>query len=391
MKKIFNWSLLVFVFSIPLSQYLNVRILVLLLIFSLFLGYSKEILLRVARQNWDLLFYISVLVAGIFYSEDQTQALKVLETSFSVLALPFVFGVSLKGEDSSNKYIFAFSLAVLMTSAILIITATIQYIETSNEDLFLYYQLTELVGLQPTYLAYYVIFVTTSMTFAAYYNTIKIPIALFTIILFFLFVILLLTGGKTAFIGMILSLSFFALKFLLDIRSLKKIYVVSSVSLILAAFMYISTSEYFHEILSKRTDYWERSILWKSAIEANPNALLGVGTGDYKDVLNKYYETRGMKQYANGSFNSHNQFIQLYFSNGILGLVALIVIIGRPLYLAFKVQNSLGILIIFPFIIYGMTEVFLGRYQGVVFFILCHQIVISQYYSTRPEFILNRV
>jgi hypothetical protein len=43
----------------------------------------------------------------------------------------------------------------------------------------------------------------------------------------------------------------------------------------------------------------------------------------------------------------------------------------------------------FPFVIYGMTEVFLGRYQGVVFFVLCHQIVVGQYYLSKQNLALD--
>jgi len=137
------------------------------------------------------------------------------------------------------------------------------------------------------------------------------------------------------------------------------------------------------------TDFWERFTLWDAALMANPNPIFGVGTGDYKVVLNQYYKSQGMALFAEENYNSHNQFIQIYFSNGIFGLLAFCIIICRPLYLSFRVQNPLGILIIFPFIIYGITEVFLGRLQGVVFFIFCHQLVVNQYYLTRPKLILN--
>ena len=59
--------------------------------------------------------------------------------------------------------------------------------------------------------------------------------------------------------------------------------------------------------------------------------------------------------------------------------------VGRPLYLAVKNKNILAILCMFPFLIYGMTEVFLGRYQGVVFFALLHQVFIMEMNLDRPR------
>jgi O-antigen ligase len=133
-------------------------------------------------------------------------------------------------------------------------------------------------------------------------------------------------------------------------------------------------------------DSWDRFILWRSAIQANSDYLTGVGTGDYKIVLNEFFREHNQEMFARESFNSHNQFIQIFFSNGFFGLAALTLMLLRPLYLAFKHNDQMGILILFPFLIYGMTEVFLGRYQGVVFYALLHQIFISFYLSSKQSF-----
>ncbi|MBK7649495.1 MAG: O-antigen ligase family protein [Flammeovirgaceae bacterium] len=124
-------------------------------------------------------------------------------------------------------------------------------------------------------------------------------------------------------------------------------------------------------------DSWDRFDLWDAAINASTNPFWGEGTGDYKLVLNQYYTTHQMSHFANESLNSHNQFIQIYFSNGIIGLLAIVILLGSPIYRSFKMGNPLGILIFFPFLIYGMTEVFMGRYQGVVFFAFLSQVFFS--------------
>jgi len=144
--------------------------------------------------------------------------------------------------------------------------------------------------------------------------------------------------------------------------------------------LFFQTSAEFRS-LSNQNDYWERMALWKSAIAANTNSLFGVGTGDYNLVLNEYYRGHEMNHFAEENFNSHNQFIQMYFSNGLVGLFSLLLVLGRPLYVSVKQRNLLGILLYFPFLMYGVTEVFLGRYQGVVFLALVHQILVSQ----RPD------
>jgi O-antigen ligase len=119
--------------------------------------------------------------------------------------------------------------------------------------------------------------------------------------------------------------------------------------------------------------------LWESALRANENSWLGVGTGDYEKVLNEYYQKNNMGHFAKSNLNAHNQYIQLLFSNGIFGLIAFLIMLLRPLYFSVKHQDLFGVLIFFPFILYGITEVFLGRYQGVIFFALVHQSLVCYY------------
>lgn len=388
MKRVIIWISLLFIFTIPLSQYLSVRLLLLLVLLSVFV-FKAKIFPHVFRQSWDLLLYLIVLVIGLIYSEDKMQGLRVLETSFSLAAIGFVFYGLLSGSKNIAKYsLDFFSVGVLIACLVIAVNSLINYLKVDSIDVFQYYELTYILGLQPTYIAGYVILSITYLIFVLYYNS-KISKLLLTISALFLFAVLLLSGGKTTFISLMLIFSFFFLKYLLDYRSPRKTYAIILVSLMMVAFLLISSSEYFNNISADKTDSWERSVLWRSAIKANPSPLFGVGTGDYKLVLNQYYTSQGLAQFAIDNYNSHNQFIQLYFSNGIFGLIVFLTIIGRPLYLSFKSQNPLGILIMFPFVMYGMTEVFLSRYQGVVFFALCHQIIISQYYSSKYDFVLK--
>ena len=203
---------------------------------------------------------------------------------------------------------------------------------------------------------------------------------------------LILTGGQTTFISMLLIFSFFIIKYILGEKSPNQatvffLIVTLTVFMFSTIVVFQNNDEFLQ--LSNQNDYWERMTLWESALKANDNPLFGVGTGDYILVLNEYYRSHDLVKYANDNVNSHNQFIQIYFSNGLIGLFSLFILLARPLYLSVKTQNPLGILIFFPFIIYGITEVFLGRYQGVVFFSFLHQAFISYCYYSSPQYSLK--
>jgi O-antigen ligase len=390
MKKVFYWSILIFTFSIPISSFISTKLLVVVLVLSLIVAVpTKASISGSLRKSWDIILYLLVLVMGLINSIDLETGFRVLETSFSLLALLIILNRIDVYERIVHKIFLSFMVGVLTACIICLVAALIKYNETGSGQVFFYYQLTEVIRSHPTYLAYYLIASITYLIYFTYYDIEKARKAVWIPVSIFFFLMLMLTGGRTSYISLLMVFSFFILKFILEEGTKEKKTVFLLVVILLVSLLGISSINYFRKEFSGQNDYWERISLWKSAIDANPNILIGVGTGDYKTVLNAYYQSHQLAKFAIDSVNSHNQFIQIYFSNGLLGLVSLLILMGRPLYLSTRIQNTLGILLMFPFLTYGITEVFLGRYQGVVFFALIHQLIIHQQYTTKPSISLN--
>ena len=368
------WSFYLFVFSIPISSYFSVRLLVLTLIFSLFVrGFQLNNLLRA----WDVLLYLLVLMVGLFYSKDLLTGLRVIETNFSIIGIPLVFTHFKRSDEKLRSRIFyAFSFGLITASLICFCYGVFRYLNVADIKFLFFDYFTEPIKSHPTYFAYYLIFSISVELYFLYYHLENTYRLYRYLTILFLFFILILTGGQTAFISLLFIFSFFILKsFTEEVNSEKRV-VTGLIVLMLSCMFLISIVEKGDRAFALN-DSWERAVLWESAVSAMSNPLFGVGTGDYKIALNDYYITHNLTQFASESYNSHNQFIQILFSNGVLGILAFSFILGRPLYMAMKSRNILAILCMFPFLIYGMTEVFLGRYQGVVFFALLHQIFIT--------------
>ncbi len=328
--------------------------------------------------------YLSVLLIGLTYSDELPFGMRVMETNFSFFALPIVFD---KIKDFNkvrlHQIFYVFVVGLLTASLICLVNACMQF--EGDIHRFFFYQLVGTLDFQPTYFAYYLIAALSFGLYTLYFDKGFFSTPWSMAIISFLFLILMLTGGLTTFMSILLILSFFSLKYVLDKTNKIKVAIFSLVGIMLAtmfvfSFIYKALDSDLHKI----TDHWERSVLWESAIKASPNYVLGVGTGDYKKVLNQFYRDHDLLTYADLSFNAHNQFIQVFFSNGLLGLACLVLLLGRPFYMSIKRQYLLGALIFFPFFIYGMTEVFLGRFQGVVFFALLHQSFIVFYEKSSP-------
>jgi O-antigen ligase len=376
------YMLLTIVFLIPISSFLSVRLTVAAFIICMFpFSHADEKRSFSLRDSWDLIFYFSILFLGLVYSQDIRAGLKDLETNFSFVALIFIFfRIQPLNEKKLNQIFYLFTLGLSVASVICIINALIKYIKASHTSVFFFYELTDIINSHPTYFAYFLIF---GITISLYSLNDSRPLfhSLLSIVLIvFFFFVLLLTGGQSAFVSLLFVFSFFVLKFLIDEKT-KERKIVFALACLMIISMFFTSRAINDDRDFILTDSWERFILWESALKATPNLLFGVGTGDYKEVLNQYYQTHGLPRFAKDSYNSHNQFIQILFTNGILGLTAILILIARPIYLSIRCNDALGILVFFPFLIYGMTEVFLGRYQGVVFFALFHQ-VFTSYYST---------
>lgn len=387
--KIFWQLLLAFAFLIPVSQFLSVRILFVVFLFSFFIKKDRLGLVQIIRNSWDIILYFLVLIFGLIYSNDLETGVKVLETSFSLFALPLIFRRVIPfNKKSFHALIFSFSIGLILTCLICLTNAAIRFYYGGSASVFFFDELTLLLNIQPTYLAYYLCFAITMGLYVFYYKESRVPEPYLIGILIFLFVVLMLSGGRTAYLSMLFVFSFFILKYLFeDERPQTKKIAFALVLIFLVSMLLINHYNFnaTSEKASASGDYWERMALWKSAVEANPDILFGVGTGDYKNVMNGYYNSHNLAQFAQDSFNAHNQFLQLFFSNGLIGLFSIILLIGRPLYICVRHQNVLGILVFFSFLIYGMTEVFLGRYQGVVFFALLHQIFITEISLETPR------
>ena len=84
-----------------------------------------------------------------------------------------------------------------------------------------------------------------------------------------------------------------------------------------------------------------RLIMWNTSwniIKENP--ILGVGTGDVKDVLIQRNTEYGNTDVATKKLNSHNQFLNSWVQIGILGFLAIVLMFSTLFYQAYKRKNT---------------------------------------------------
>ncbi len=388
---VFFRSFLLFVFLIPLSQYMSSAALVLLLVASFVLPGRLAMVAEVGKRSWDSLLFLAVLILGLSYTQDKSSGWATIETSLSLVAIPLVMSrTGNLGPRQLQQVFLAFTGGLFLAVAICLVNATYRFSHGEGTSVFFFNDLTAILGFQPTYVAYYLVASITFGLYLMYYERPLVSIRWLVLVEFLLFGALLLTGGITAQVSIVYVLAFFLLKYLLEVKT--RTQTITFVIVCLLTVGMFAFNELRHVDPSGFTldDSWERLNVWEAALKTDTNPWLGVGTGDAASALNAYFSSHDMAKYAASNLNPHNQFISIYLSNGLLGLGSFLLLLIRPIYLSVQRSNALGALIFFPFVIYGITEVYLGRYQGVVFFALLRQAFILYYEGLAPSFNLKR-
>jgi O-antigen ligase len=402
--KIFGFFLLAFVFCIPLSETVSIRLLIATVILSLVLISNPSWRYDLLSCAWDVILYFLVLCVGVLYSDDFSNAMGVLERNLSFIVLPLVFcRIRIFDKQMFHRICLVFTAGVIVASGICLGYAIWRDTTMNFQGAYYYSEFTDIIDSHPTYMAYYVCF---SIIFLLYLISFELlnrfQQSMVILSILFLASILMLTAGRSTFASMLMMASFFFLKMLFETHTIKRKMLGISVSILLLAILLLQSpysQRVFPKFLEGRSlslskvkgDSWERLVLWEAALKASDNVVFGVGTGDYSMVMNNYYRDNQLSEYADVNFNAHNQFIQVLFSNGLLGLTALLIIIMRPIFLLTRRQNIFGMLAFFPFLIYGISEVFLGRYQGIVFFVLLHQLFTKFLLHNTPRFSLKQL
>jgi len=161
---------------------------------------------------------------------------------------------------------------------------------------------------------------------------IKIKYKLF--ILFFVYVLLILTGSKIGLVVILLSLGSFLIKI---IRSLKiKIKYIFFLSFFVAiALFLIGTNKYQKVTIFKRLNNVEetggsknqRILIYKSAFKMiSDYPVFGIGAGNFKKIYKDGYQLQGSSD-SESSFTSENLFLDFYLDNGLIPTALFVIIL----------------------------------------------------------------
>lgn len=341
-----------------------------------------------------LLLYLFDLI-GIIYSSNKVAALSIAEKQFPLFVFPLVILTSnsfsrIRVEKLLWVFVYSVTIACLCCIGYAFYRNNYwDFFSSPNWFYFSYSDLTEPIGIQPIYLAFYVEFAVFIGLIQLHrkwsYMKLRIRFLIILLIVSLYFIILLLAGKMailSATIGVAVTLFYFfyrAKRIWLGLVSVLLVILCSAILVsqlpvvkerFLSLFGIEKTSEWVYGDPNKNRPSTEvRLVKWDASLNLiSKNWLIGVGPGDVQSELNKVYDQLDFQLGIQENFNSHNQFLQTWLSTGLFGLLAM----SATLFLTFKRAIGDGDLLLFIlcFIIVAncLTESILERQYGIFFY-----------------------
>jgi O-antigen ligase len=357
-------------------------------------AYRKE--LRFHFQ-WPALFLLSlylIYLFGILFTDNMYLASRYAENKLSFALFPLLFSFRPNFTLRYGSLLIGSALGILAASILGIISA--YGCNSAGGDLRTCYTTVYISTLHhPTYFATFIVLVVLGL----WWNHLRkeplfrlswiIPFSLFALVMFTLCLSL------SAFLFLAVVCAAFVLRWIRNTYG-KKVFrallIASPIAIALflslmpglrddVAVTYTSVQKYFQSpkgFVSGKTGYKTgnevRLVMWTVTMEEIALHPMGVGTGNVDSHLSgrlkKYGQLDLAKKDEHGAiqYNPHNQFLQTGIEIGVLGLLALLFMVGVTWRIARQHKNYLLMAVVASLVLNSLFESILQRQSGIVFY-----------------------
>lgn len=385
-----------------------------------------------------LLFYIFHVIS-LAYSNNFKVGLFDIQVKFSIFLFPILLaGSNYLYKKNYKKIFFSFVFGNIVASLICLIVAFYHSISFVNHSIIFdssigwssYFVYSHLAIFQhPSYFAMYLVFATAILFYLFDYenkfNKIKYKLFyLSTVILFFIMIFLLSSraGIISEFVVLIGSFFIYIFKYKKLINSL--VYFI----FICISFLFVFNNNFRMKSLEKNISQTSKVSIYdslKNKIQSSTKAtilgnddlvnkneksskvetknhnniririwnetyklikknfFIGTGAGDIKSALSGIYKTDNNTEAKEKHLNVHNQFLETFIGQGIIGVLMLIFILVIPLYRGLKNRNYLPIFFVLIVSLNFVFESMLNTISGVVFFAFFYSMLVFIKYNKK--------
>lgn len=367
-------------FFIPINKTIVPILIGILLILSFFDSDFINTLKIKYQRNISLLMASFYIITALSLLWTDASNLKIgffdIEVKLSLLVFPIIFlNHGIISKKGFRHIIFSFVLGNFVSSFILLIIALYRTISTS--EIYLFYNLFSFY-IHPSYFALYILFAISGCIYLVKTEYFVSNKWLYAFSIYF-FIIIFLLSSKAGFLILLIIVP---LLFLRIFNKFKYALITSIITISMLSFVFIEynfranysikvAEEKIIENKYEKNDYStsDRKAIYETSIKLIlDNPFLGYGAGDIKPVLFQEYEKRNMQNALVTKLNVHNQFLETFIGQGIIGFLITILLFIYPLVHIKRYKKYLLLMFIIVCGINFLFESMLNTQAGVVFF-----------------------
>jgi len=222
------------------------------------------------------------------------------------------------------------------------------------------------------------------------------------------FFALVVSGSRSAWIAIPISLIFVSWYLVRNVSIYKKILIIISLLLIpVAMFQFPYTQVKYNATVKGTSDYLqsksifdpvrltsegERLDAWRvMLLTIKNNLIFGIGIGGFDAEMQRYIDKKSIHPQLGKLPHSHNQYIEASLYSGILGLILNLSILILPgAIFLFHINNNSyslipyaisGLLVVTAYLLFGLVDLTLTRKIPIIFYGLTISILLSIMYQ----------
>ena len=385
-ESFFNISICFFVGTLPLFLNLNTIALWCLVVSSLLTIKSHNGIFNL-KQNVKGLVPVYTLfllfVLGLLLSKNTGRGYSDLVRAIPLFLIPTVIFMNSK-KDFNKKTVFI-ALGVGLGVAMIICWFAIGASILSKSDPlkqatyifeYIYTDKNLVIPLDghPSYFAVLLVIFISALLFDNSFKHFRKNKIVLTAILIPCIIFLIQTSSRIGVIALLTIIVYYAIK-KINLKSILSVIALVSIVVVLSLkFDYLSLK--FDKIVNSKGQITEERFgRWGEIL----NVFI---EKDSRLIYRRAYYNGGYDLALKENYNAHNQYLEFFVSNGIIGLFVFLYVLFLFVKQTKLKENALHFFVIFT--LFSLTETFMGRSQGVMVFSFFYAFLIVYYTPVKP-------
>ncbi|WP_306351281.1 O-antigen ligase family protein [Flavobacterium sp. '19STA2R22 D10 B1'] len=373
--------------TLPMGYFINTLSVILFVVTTIFC--AKENGFKINRKLVPLVLIYLLMLVSVLWSIDRGATISALTKELSLLVIPIAFFMIPNLTKEQTRLIFRnYSYSMVFYGLFYLIIATIRYVIFEVTDVFFYHELvTKDVN---------AIYVSVFMSFAMFFFITKKSKKLLDkgIIIFLLMIVFLLSSKNIVVVDILLIISYYLFSIKTDLKTRIISIVFLTIGIIGLFYVGKIKERFLHENQSNIQEAWTctdfgqnyylpgtafrvyQFRIFTEMLQEDPIFFTGYGLNASKPKIEAKTVQYNLHN-GYGGFNFHNQYTQIFAELGVLGFLLLLLILFINLRKSIINKDFLHIAFAITMIILFLTESFLWRQRGVVFFTIIYCVFIT--------------